>query len=187
MNYPFLSTYRSPFASKASEEQSLQLLQLRSVFSLVASAVRPAPDPAVAAGHCWSLGRGLGESQAPNIKAPHKWSHFMVPMMWKFREIPGKNLVSKGVPPFCIGCSWIFCCKTIFILGEIWVSIATWEIFPSMTSPLRWELDCGSTIPKRPLGQSFGKCQIYSNLTTRSQRDRSEFAQMGVKLQISHS
>ena len=31
LNYPFLSTYRSPFASKASEEQSLQLLQLRSV------------------------------------------------------------------------------------------------------------------------------------------------------------
>jgi len=63
----------------------------------VASAVRPAPDPAVAAGHCWSLGRGLGESQAPNIKAPHKWSHFMVPMMWKF---PEKAWFLRGYPHF---------------------------------------------------------------------------------------
>ena len=47
---------------------------------------------------CWSLlvvwGVVWEESQAPNIKAPHKWSHFMVPMMWKIpMEIPGKNLV----------------------------------------------------------------------------------------------
>ena len=82
-------------------------------------------------------------------------------------EIPGKSLVSKGVPPFCIGCSWIFCCKTIFILGEIWVSIATWEIFPPW--PHHFDGNWIVVRPSRngPLAKALGSAKFIAT----SQRD----------------
>ena len=106
LNHPFLSTYRSPFASKASEEQSLQLLQLRSVsrwwrqqFDLR----RIQPLLLVTAGR-WGV---VWENPRPILRPPIKAVPFYgandveIPM-----EIPGKNPVFfGGVPPFCIGCS----------------------------------------------------------------------------------